>query len=145
MGSARRPSAGSSATSTIGRLAPWCTARSRPACGTSTPPRGTATRPLSGEQGALRDFDDAFAVSTKVGRLIVERPGADAVIFVDAPHSDTVFDFSRDGALRSLDASLERLGLDRGDIVYLHDPTSSRLRRSRSPTRHSTRYARTAW
>ena len=32
------------------------------------------------------------------------------------------WDFSRDGVLRSLEESLERLGLDRLDIVYLHDP-----------------------
>jgi D-threo-aldose 1-dehydrogenase len=33
-----------------------------------------------------------------------------------------VWDFSRDGVLRSLESSLERLGLDRVDVVYLHDP-----------------------
>ena len=33
-----------------------------------------------------------------------------------------VWDFSRDGVLRSLEQSLERLGLDRVDIVFLHDP-----------------------
>jgi D-threo-aldose 1-dehydrogenase len=33
-----------------------------------------------------------------------------------------VFDFSADGVRRSLDESLERLGLDRVDIVYVHDP-----------------------
>ena len=33
-----------------------------------------------------------------------------------------VWDFSRDGIRRSLTESLERLGLDRVDIVYLHDP-----------------------
>ena len=33
-----------------------------------------------------------------------------------------VFDFSRDGVRRSLSESLERLGLDRVDIVYVHDP-----------------------
>ena len=32
------------------------------------------------------------------------------------------WDFSRDGVRRSLEDSLERLGLDRIDIVYLHDP-----------------------
>ena len=32
------------------------------------------------------------------------------------------WDFSRDGIRRSLAESLERLGLDRVDIVYLHDP-----------------------
>ena len=33
-----------------------------------------------------------------------------------------VWDFSRDGVLRSVEESLQRLGLDRVDIVYLHDP-----------------------
>ncbi|MBV8563808.1 MAG: aldo/keto reductase, partial [Actinobacteria bacterium] len=33
-----------------------------------------------------------------------------------------VWDFSRDGIRRSLEESLDRLGLDRVDIVYLHDP-----------------------
>ena len=33
-----------------------------------------------------------------------------------------VWDFSREGIRRSLEESLERLGLDRLDIVYLHDP-----------------------
>nr|WP_279591914.1 aldo/keto reductase [Streptomyces sp. 846.5] len=31
-------------------------------------------------------------------------------------------DYSRDGVLRSLEASLRRLGLDRIDVVYVHDP-----------------------
>src|SRR5207249_4644486 len=33
-----------------------------------------------------------------------------------------VWDFSRDGIRRSLEESLQRLGLDRLDVVYLHDP-----------------------
>ena len=33
-----------------------------------------------------------------------------------------MFDFSADGVQRSLEASLERLGLDRVDIVHVHDP-----------------------
>jgi D-threo-aldose 1-dehydrogenase len=33
-----------------------------------------------------------------------------------------VWDFSAQGVRRSIEASLERLGLDRVDIVYLHDP-----------------------
>ena len=33
-----------------------------------------------------------------------------------------VWDFSRDGVLRSIEESLQRLGLDRVDVVYLHDP-----------------------
>jgi D-threo-aldose 1-dehydrogenase len=33
-----------------------------------------------------------------------------------------VWDFSRDGVRRSIEESLQRLGLDRVDVVYLHDP-----------------------
>jgi D-threo-aldose 1-dehydrogenase len=40
---------------------------------------------------------------------------------VPATHSRKL-DYSRDGVLRSIDASLERLGLDRIDIAYVHDP-----------------------
>jgi D-threo-aldose 1-dehydrogenase len=58
---------------------------------------------------ALRERPrDAFTLSTKVGRLLRE--------------GEAVFDFSYDGALRSLDESLERLGLDRVDVVLVHDP-----------------------
>ncbi|WP_422755891.1 aldo/keto reductase [Micromonospora sp. WMMD708] len=69
---------------------------------------------------------DEYVVSTKVGRLLVPSPqdahrrdpeGFD----VPADHR-RVWDFSRDGVLRSLESSLERTGLDRVDVVYLHDP-----------------------
>jgi D-threo-aldose 1-dehydrogenase len=81
---------------------------------------GTAERRI-GE--ALAGIErDGFVLSTKVGRLIVPRPDGDTGIFADAPPSDAVFDFSRDGILRSLEASLERLGLDRVDAVLIHDP-----------------------
>lgn len=54
-----------------------------------------------------------FTVATKVGRLLVD-DGDGSVV--------PVFDFSRDAVLRSLEASLERLALDRVDIVHVHDP-----------------------
>ncbi|MFK9326094.1 aldo/keto reductase, partial [Escherichia coli] len=38
-----------------------------------------------------------------------------------------MWDFSRDGILRSLESSLERLGTDHVDIVYLHDPDESEI------------------
>lgn len=69
---------------------------------------------------------DEYVVSTKVGRLLVPSPqdahrrdpeGFD----VPADHR-RVWDFSRDGVLRSLESSLARTGLDRVDIAYLHDP-----------------------
>ncbi len=69
---------------------------------------------------------DDYVVSTKVGRLLVPSPGTahltDAEGFQVAADHRRVWDFSRDGVLRSLDASLERTGLDRIDVVYLHDP-----------------------
>jgi D-threo-aldose 1-dehydrogenase len=69
---------------------------------------------------------DDYVVSTKVGRLLVPSPGTahltDAEGFEVAADHRRVWDFSRDGVLRSLEASLERTGLDRIDVVYLHDP-----------------------
>lgn len=61
-------------------------------------------------------------VATKVGRLL--RPGApsDDGPFFGAPALKPVFDFSYDGALRSVEESLERLGLERVDILHIHDP-----------------------
>ena len=67
---------------------------------------------------------DAFTLSSKVGRLI--RPASGAALtpsqFVGTRDERDVWDFSRDGVLRSIEESLTRLGLDRIDIVYLHDP-----------------------
>ena len=68
---------------------------------------------------------DAYVLSSKVGRLLepVDRVEGldDAGFIVPATHR-RVFDFSRDGILRSLRESLERLATDRLDVVYLHDP-----------------------
>jgi D-threo-aldose 1-dehydrogenase len=61
---------------------------------------------------------DEFTVSTKVGRLL--RPGASG--WAGGPELEAYFDFSYDAALRSLEQSLERLGLDRIDIALVHDP-----------------------
>ncbi|MGW2619712.1 aldo/keto reductase [Streptomyces sp. NPDC001500] len=76
---------------------------------------------------ALRAFPRAqYTVSTKVGRRLepVDPPHGDDLadgFAVPAAHR-RVWDFSADGVRRSLEASLERLGLDRVDVVYLHDP-----------------------
>ena len=68
---------------------------------------------------------DRFVVSTKVGRLVRPlAPGeaADPEGFADTPPAKRVWDFSGDGVRRSLEESLERLGLNRVDIVLVHDP-----------------------
>ncbi|MBC9725949.1 aldo/keto reductase [Streptomyces sp. TRM68367] len=75
---------------------------------------------------ALRDRDRAqYTLSTKVGRRLepADSPGDDLAsgFAVPATHR-RVWDFSADGIRRTLDASLHRLGLDRVDVVYLHDP-----------------------
>jgi D-threo-aldose 1-dehydrogenase len=68
---------------------------------------------------------DAYVLSSKVGRLLEPVDGVegwdDQGFVVRATHR-RVWDFSRDGIRRSLEGSLERLSLDRLDIVYLHDP-----------------------
>jgi D-threo-aldose 1-dehydrogenase len=64
----------------------------------------------------------SYVLSSKVGRLIHPRSGGSTGLFADADPADIVFDFTADGISRSLEASLERLGLDRIDIAYIHDP-----------------------
>ncbi|MER5900001.1 aldo/keto reductase [Streptomyces mirabilis] len=68
---------------------------------------------------------DDYVISSKVGRLLVpnEEPhGVDTEGFVVRDDLRRQWDFSRDGVLRSIEDTLERTGLDRLDIVYLHDP-----------------------
>lgn len=81
---------------------------------------GTSERRIG---AALTGTDrSAFVVATKVGRLVVDDPDGRPELFADAPPTAVTFDFSADGVRRSLDASLERLGLDRVDVVHIHDP-----------------------
>ena len=68
---------------------------------------------------------DEFVVSTKVGRLLEPRePPLDR----DDDGFDVPgdlrrrLDYSREGVLRSVEDSLRRTGLDRVDILYVHDP-----------------------
>ena len=64
-----------------------------------------------------------MTVSTKVGRLLRRSTPADPDdMFAGAPPENPIFDFSEEGVLRSLDESLERLGLDRVDVALIHDP-----------------------
>jgi D-threo-aldose 1-dehydrogenase len=72
----------------------------------------------------LRDKPrDEYVLSTKVGRLLVpdrayamQRHGsASALPF------RPVFDFTHEGVMKSFEQSLQRLGLERIDILFLHD------------------------
>jgi D-threo-aldose 1-dehydrogenase len=68
-----------------------------------------------------------LVVSTKVGRLLVPNPaptGSDLAAggFAVADRLTRVRDYSADGVRRSIQASLERMGMDRFYIVLVHDP-----------------------
>lgn len=67
---------------------------------------------------------DSYVLSTKVGRLLeVCKPDQRTGIgkFFDTPSRREIFDYSYDGVMRSLEASLERLGVDSVDILFVHD------------------------
>ncbi|MDN4613915.1 aldo/keto reductase [Leifsonia sp. F6_8S_P_1B] len=71
---------------------------------------------------------DEYVLSTKVGRLLVPRvPPADRDDDIFEVPGDLTrrWDFTRDGVRRSIDESLARLGVDRIDIAYVHDPDAS--------------------
>jgi D-threo-aldose 1-dehydrogenase len=88
------------------------------------------TAPFYGFGKACRIVGDAlrelprtdWVLSTKAGRLL--RPqrdiGTSSPLHHPMPFED-VFDYSYDGIMRSFEDSLQRLGLARIDILYVHD------------------------
>lgn len=77
---------------------------------------------------------DDFVLSTKVGRLLAPHPRPttqDTEGFAVPGDLRRVWDMSPDGVRRSLDASLQRLGVDRVDIVFVHDPDQYRASAAR--------------
>ncbi len=95
---------------------------------------GTGERRL-GAALAQRPRDD-YVLSTKVGRLVrptdligpnddVDRQMSDGRgdgYYADTAGRRVVFDYSADGVTRSIEQSLTRLGLDRLDLIFIHDP-----------------------
>ncbi len=75
------------------------------------------TAPLYGAGGSEKRLGEALqgtprdevVIQTKVGRIV-------------RPDGSIYFDYSRDGVMKSLEDSLERLGMDRVDILLVHDP-----------------------
>jgi D-threo-aldose 1-dehydrogenase len=79
---------------------------------------------------------DDYVLSTKVGRLVRRADsiplGADVdrqaigesedAYFADTQGRRMVFDYTAEGIRRSVEESLERLGLDHLDILFVHDP-----------------------
>jgi D-threo-aldose 1-dehydrogenase len=95
---------------------------------------GNAERRLGADLGARPRGE--FVVSTKVGRLLVpiddvatdadvdrqSGDGVDDASYAGTPPVRVVFDYSFDGVMRSVEDSLRRLGIDRVDILFIHDP-----------------------
>jgi D-threo-aldose 1-dehydrogenase len=102
------------------------------------------TAPLYGYGASERRIGTALAdvprrdltISTKVGRLIrpsdalpddadvdrQELDGREDAFYVGTGPVRPVFDYSYDGVVRSVEESLERLGLEHVDIAFIHDP-----------------------
>lgn len=67
---------------------------------------------------------DSYVLSTKIGRLLRattpdKRDGQDK--WFKVPSRNEIYDYTYDGVMRSLEFSLERLGVDRVDVLYAHD------------------------
>ncbi|WP_314402796.1 aldo/keto reductase [Stenotrophomonas rhizophila] len=73
---------------------------------------------------------DDYVLSTKVGRLILDERedttqrdlGEKGGLFEHGLPNKIVYDYTADGTLRAIEASLARLKTDRLDIVWIHDP-----------------------
>ena len=71
----------------------------------------------------LRNKPDDIVLSTKVGRLLKpEKPERiERGWFKGGLNFEAVYDYSYDGCMRSVEHSYQRLGMNRIDIVLIHD------------------------
>jgi len=68
----------------------------------------------------------SFVISTKIGRLLVPSTTDIDDFFMDADNTvERKFDFSASGVRKSLEGSLERLGIDSVEILFIHDPDAN--------------------
>ncbi len=66
---------------------------------------------------------EEFVLATKVGRLLRgDAPPEPGQSYKGVPPVNPIYDFSYDGVMRSVEESLARLGLDRVDVLHIHDP-----------------------
>ncbi|WP_308366312.1 MULTISPECIES: aldo/keto reductase [unclassified Microbulbifer] len=72
---------------------------------------------------ALREVPaNEYVLSTKVGRLLAPCDKAeDKYGFCSPMPFEPVYDYSYDGVMRSYEHSIQRLGLPKIDILYMHD------------------------
>ena len=66
---------------------------------------------------------DDYVLSTKVGRRLrpARRESIDFAPWVNAGAFEIAFDYSYDGTMRAFEDSLQRMGLERVDILFIHD------------------------
>ena len=66
---------------------------------------------------------DEYVLSTKVGRLLKPVPGGNvtSAFWEQCPPFDIVHDYTYDGVMRSFEDSIQRLGVGRIDILFIHD------------------------
>jgi D-threo-aldose 1-dehydrogenase len=66
---------------------------------------------------------DEYILSTKVGRLLAPRLRSQvkSAFWVDPGPFEVVHDYGYDAAMRSIEDSLQRMGLERIDIAFIHD------------------------
>jgi D-threo-aldose 1-dehydrogenase len=83
--------------------------------------KGTSERRIG---AAIAGMDrSSIVISTKIGRLLVPSSNDIDEFFLDADNTvERKFDFSATGVRASLEGSLEKLGIDSVDILYIHDP-----------------------
>lgn len=79
---------------------------------------------------ALAGHDrDAYALSAKVGRIVLDEVesgdrdlGEKGGLFEHGLPNRIAYDYTADGTRRAIEQSLKRLGTDRIDYVWIHDP-----------------------
>jgi D-threo-aldose 1-dehydrogenase len=72
---------------------------------------------------------DSYLISTKVGKLLKAAPrnnSKDLFPYGNSPNN-VVFDYTADGVRRSIEDSLQRLGIDHIDVAFVHDISSDNV------------------
>jgi len=83
--------------------------------------RGLAEHTLG--RAVFRKARGDFVISTKIGRVLRRPFGPNAIKdqWLGGLPFQTVFDYSYDGVMRSFEDSLQRLGINRVDVLLIHD------------------------
>jgi len=83
--------------------------------------RGLAEHTLG--RALYRKPRDQYVISTKIGRVLRRPLGPNAIKdqWLGGLEFQTVFNYSYDGVMRSFEDSLQRLGINRVDVLLIHD------------------------